>query len=428
MELSGHVITLRVWTARAGHIRLYLLDSDHAREAVLAALRARRVYATNGPRILLRAGLGEHRMGSIIPAPVSGKLTEDLFERCRTRFEQALKDAKLKASDIDEVILVGGATRVPAVQRAVEELPGVSSCRVDLGRDRILLVDGEPMPDWSDWVEYVRERPETTIDLVIERDGQQYATPVVEIKNLNSFKAVEMGIADPDRICIYGGSYGGYAAMAGLTFTPELYQCGINYVGVTDINLLFDTMPAAWKPLRKEMKRTIGDFDDPQERADMARRSPINHVDKIKVPLLMGYGKEDPRVVLDHALKLEEKLKVHEVDYELIIKEDEGHGFRAPDNRMAMAVAMEAFLAKHLGGRYQEDVPAELAVQLGSCGVLDPDIRPGDVVVPSAALGLDGGQGGQAGVARGQVGDEEAGGVDGRCEAQLDNRRLDRLA
>lgn len=160
--------------------------------------------------------------------------------------------------------------------------------------------------------------------------------------------AIDQGIADPDRICIYGGSYGGYAAMAGLTFTPDLYQCGINYVGVTDINLLFETMPAAWKLLRAEMKRTIGDYDDEQERAEMAKRSPINHVDKIRAPLLMGYGKRDVRVVLDHALNLEKKLKTHEVDYELIIKDDEGHGFRKFENQVEWYTKLIDFLDENL--------------------------------------------------------------------------------
>lgn len=160
--------------------------------------------------------------------------------------------------------------------------------------------------------------------------------------------AIDEGIADPDRVCIYGASYGGYAAMAGITFTPELYQCAINYVGVTDINLLFETMPASWRMQRAEMKRTIGDYDDPEERADMAARSPINHVDKIRVPLLMGYGEEDPRVVIDHALNLEEKLKVHDVDYELIIKEDEGHGFRKLENQVEWYTKVVNFLDENL--------------------------------------------------------------------------------
>jgi dipeptidyl aminopeptidase/acylaminoacyl peptidase len=160
--------------------------------------------------------------------------------------------------------------------------------------------------------------------------------------------AVDEGIADPDRVCIYGASYGGYAAMAGITFTPELYQCAINYVGVTDIPLLFETMPASWRMQRAEMKRTIGDYDDPEERADMAARSPINHVDKIRVPLLMGYGEEDPRVVIDHALNLEEKLKAHDVEYELIIKEDEGHGFRKLENQVEWYTKVVNFLDENL--------------------------------------------------------------------------------
>jgi dipeptidyl aminopeptidase/acylaminoacyl peptidase len=96
------------------------------------------------------------------------------------------------------------------------------------------------------------------------------------------------------------------------------------------------------------MKRTIGDYDDPDERADMAARSPINHVDKIRVPLLMGYGEEDPRVVIDHALNLEEKLKAHDVDYELIIKEDEGHGFRKLENQVEWYTKVVNFLDENL--------------------------------------------------------------------------------
>jgi dipeptidyl aminopeptidase/acylaminoacyl peptidase len=160
--------------------------------------------------------------------------------------------------------------------------------------------------------------------------------------------AIEQDIADPERVCIYGGSYGGYAAMAGLTFTPELYKCGINYVGVTDINLLFETMPASWKLARAEMKRTIGDPDDEEDARLMAARSPINHVDKIRVPLLMGYGAQDPRVVLDHALKLEKELKRFEVDYELIIEEQEGHGFRKFENQVEWYTKLIDFLDENL--------------------------------------------------------------------------------
>ncbi len=159
--------------------------------------------------------------------------------------------------------------------------------------------------------------------------------------------AVEQGIADPDRVCIYGGSYGGYAAMAGITFTPDLYQCAINYVGVTDIELLFETMPTAWRRFEATMKKQIGDPD--KDAAQLRDRSPINHVDKIQVPLLMAYGLQDPRVVIDHALNLEKELKKHEVDYELIIEKKEGHGFVRFENQVDFYSRLIEFLDQHIG-------------------------------------------------------------------------------
>jgi dipeptidyl aminopeptidase/acylaminoacyl peptidase len=158
--------------------------------------------------------------------------------------------------------------------------------------------------------------------------------------------AIEEGIADPDRICIYGGSYGGYAAMAGITFTPELYQCAINYVGVTSIPLLFETMPTAWRRFLPSMKKQIGDLD--KERDMLEDRSPINHVDQIRVPLLMAYGLQDPRVVIDHALDLEKELKKHEVDYELIIEKKEGHGFVRFENQVEWYTKVIEFLDENL--------------------------------------------------------------------------------
>ena len=158
--------------------------------------------------------------------------------------------------------------------------------------------------------------------------------------------AIDEGIADADRVCIYGGSYGGYAAMAGITYTPDLYQCAINYVGVTDIKLLFETMPAAWRQQRTEMVRMIG---DPEEDSELLEdRSPINHVDKIKVPLFMAYGLQDPRVVIDHAYNLEKELQRYEVDYELMVKKKEGHGFRRFENQVEYYSKVIDFLDEHL--------------------------------------------------------------------------------
>lgn len=160
--------------------------------------------------------------------------------------------------------------------------------------------------------------------------------------------AVEEGIVDADRVCIYGGSYGGYATMAGLTFTPDLYKCGINYVGVTSIPLLFTTAPEAWGDLAP-MAVMVG--DPKQDKEALEATSPVNHIEAIKAPLLMAYGRQDPRVVLDHATKAEKELKKYNKDYKLIIKDKEGHGFRKLENQVEFYTEMENFLAEHIGAK-----------------------------------------------------------------------------
>jgi dipeptidyl aminopeptidase/acylaminoacyl peptidase len=156
---------------------------------------------------------------------------------------------------------------------------------------------------------------------------------------------VEEGIADPERVCIYGASYGGYATMAGLVFTPELYRCGINYVGVTDVALLFDSMPKSWEPMKEFMKVQIG---DPEDEAFMESISPISHVENIDDPLLIVHGERDPRVVIEHATKLRRELKRHEKSYEWLVKGNEGHGFSKEKNRLELYKTMDAFLATNL--------------------------------------------------------------------------------
>jgi len=159
---------------------------------------------------------------------------------------------------------------------------------------------------------------------------------------------VDEGIADPERVCIYGASYGGYATMAGLTFTPDLYKCGINYVGVTDVAMLFDTMPKAWESARELLKIQIG---DPEDKELMHRMSPLSHVDKIKAPLMIVQGAKDPRVVKAHATELRDALEARGVklsDDEWIMKQDEGHGFRNEKNKFELYKKIEKFLAKNL--------------------------------------------------------------------------------
>lgn len=157
--------------------------------------------------------------------------------------------------------------------------------------------------------------------------------------------AIDEGIADPGKICIYGASYGGYAAVAGLAFTPELYQCGIDYVGVTDVGLLFETMPDHWELQRKVLEKQIGDPDD---ETFVKAISPLYHTDKIRAPVLIIHGKRDPRVNLKHATYLRDKLSAQGKSHEWLLKNNEGHGFRKEENRIEAYKKIEAFLAKHL--------------------------------------------------------------------------------
>jgi dipeptidyl aminopeptidase/acylaminoacyl peptidase len=156
---------------------------------------------------------------------------------------------------------------------------------------------------------------------------------------------IKEGVADASRVCIYGGSYGGYATMAGLTFTPDLYKCGVNVVGVTDVGLLFTSMPTTWEPMKDVMKVQIG---DPEDEKLMKSMSPIDHVENIKAPVFIIHGKRDVRVVMEHADLLKERMEALEKPYEWLVKNNEGHGFRKVENRIEMYEKLEKFLAKNL--------------------------------------------------------------------------------
>ncbi|MEZ4388845.1 MAG: S9 family peptidase [Candidatus Krumholzibacteriia bacterium] len=168
---------------------------------------------------------------------------------------------------------------------------------------------------------------------------------------------VKEGIADPAKVAIFGGSYGGYATLAGVTFTPDLYACGIPYVGPSNLLTLIESFPEYWKPfLEGSWYKRVGNPEVEADRADLVERSPLFHCDQIKAPLLVVHGANDPRVKQNESDQIVTALRDKGKDVEYIVAPDEGHGFRAPNNRKALAVAMEKFLSKHLGGRYQEDV------------------------------------------------------------------------
>ncbi len=163
--------------------------------------------------------------------------------------------------------------------------------------------------------------------------------------------AIDRGIADPDKIAIYGRSYGGYATMVGLTFTPEVFAAGINVVGVADLVMALETFPPYWKPWLERWLDYVGDPKDPEDRADMAARSPINFVERIKRPLLMVQGANDVRVVRAHSDRIAEAMEKADLPFHYIVFDDEGHAIRKWQNRLTVARAAEQFLAEHLGGR-----------------------------------------------------------------------------
>ena len=163
--------------------------------------------------------------------------------------------------------------------------------------------------------------------------------------------AIDQGIADPDKVAIYGHSYGGYATLVGLTFTPDVFAAGIDVVGVADLATAFETFPAYWKNGMARWHLYVGRVEDPADRADMDARSPINFVDRIERPLLVVQGANDVRVVREHSDRIVEAMEKKGLDVDYIVFDDEGHSIRKWKNRMTLARAMETFLARHLGGR-----------------------------------------------------------------------------
>lgn len=160
---------------------------------------------------------------------------------------------------------------------------------------------------------------------------------------------IKEGIADPKRVGIYGGSYGGYATLAGVTFTPDLYACGVDYVGVSNLFTFMKTVPPYWKPFMEMMFEMVG--DPVKDSLMLHDASPVFHVDKIKVPLFIAQGANDPRVNKAESDQIVEALKKRGVKVAYMVKEDEGHGFQNEENQFDFYGAMERFLATHLGGR-----------------------------------------------------------------------------
>jgi dipeptidyl aminopeptidase/acylaminoacyl peptidase len=160
--------------------------------------------------------------------------------------------------------------------------------------------------------------------------------------------AVSQGWADRDRVAIYGGSYGGYAALVGATFTPGIYRCAVDIVGPSNLKTLIETIPPYWSTLVAQFNRRLG---NPETDADFLwSRSPLSRADQISIPLLIAQGANDPRVKQSESEQIVAALRAAGIDYEYMLFPDEGHGFAKPENRMRFYAAAEEFLARHLGG------------------------------------------------------------------------------
>jgi dipeptidyl aminopeptidase/acylaminoacyl peptidase len=165
--------------------------------------------------------------------------------------------------------------------------------------------------------------------------------------------AVKEKIADPTRVAIMGGSYGGYATLVGLTFTPDKFACGVDIVGPSNLFTLLSTVPPYWKPVLQMFKDRVGDPDTEDGRKLLNERSPLSYVDKIQRPLLIAQGANDPRVKQSESDQIVKAMQEKKIPVCYVLYPDEGHGFARPENRMSFYAVTEAFLAKHLGGRFE---------------------------------------------------------------------------
>jgi len=160
--------------------------------------------------------------------------------------------------------------------------------------------------------------------------------------------AVQKGYADPAKVAIYGGSYGGYATLVGLTFTPDDFAAGVDIVGPSNLNTLLASIPPYWAPIKAIFSKRMGD-----DEKFLASRSPLFKADQIKKPLLIAQGANDPRVKQAESDQIVAAMRKANIPVEYVVYTDEGHGFARPENRLHFYALAEEFLAKHLGGRFE---------------------------------------------------------------------------
>ena len=197
---------------------------------------------------------------------------------------------------------------------------------------------------------------------------------------------VDEGIADPEQIAIMGGSYGGYATLAGVAFTPDLYTAGVSIVGPSNIITLLNSIPPYWGPIKQMFMRRVGDPDNAEDRARLEAQSPFFHATNIKAPLLVIQGANDPRVKKAESEQIVVALRDLERPVQYLLAPDEGHGFAGRENRLAMFAAIEGFLAEHLDGRHQDGMAPDIAEKLNALRVDVADLEMPEAESTTASL------------------------------------------
>lgn len=187
--------------------------------------------------------------------------------------------------------------------------------------------------------------------------------------------AVQNGVTTADKVAIMGGSYGGYATLAGLTFTPDAFACGVDIVGPSNLNTLLATVPPYWASFFEQLARRMGDPRTEKGKQWLTERSPLTHADKIKKPLLIGQGANDPRVKQAESDQIVQAMQAKNIPVTYVLFPDEGHGFARPENNKAFNAVTEGFLAQCLGGRAQP---------------IGDDFAGSSITVPTGAEGVPG--------------------------------------
>jgi dipeptidyl aminopeptidase/acylaminoacyl peptidase len=170
--------------------------------------------------------------------------------------------------------------------------------------------------------------------------------------------AVGRGVTSQDKVAIMGGSYGGYATLAGLAFTPDRFACGVDIVGPSNLNTLLSTIPPYWEAIRAQFYKRMGDPTTAEGKALLRERSPLFRADQIRRPLLIGQGANDPRVNVNESQQIVDALKARNIPVTYVVFPDEGHGFARPQNNIAFNAVAENFLAQCLGGRAEPIGPS----------------------------------------------------------------------